>query len=303
MPLPPLPEPSSRTRRLGGLARAVPAVTLLSSTLLAFNVLQTASLALRPVSRQGFRRFNREAADLWWGWCVSTAKLLHGTRIVVTGDDVPAQESAIVVANHQQMADVTFLMFLARAKGRLGDLKWFVKHPVKYVPGVGWGMAFLDCIFVKRNWAADRSSIEATFSRLIRDRVPLWLVSFPEGTRITPSKLARSRDYAAQHELYQPNHVLVPRTKGFVATVQGLRGHVDAVYDLTIGYQEGVPTLWQYIRGFATCAHFHVRRFPIDELPGSDEELTDWLHHCFEHKDQLLDHFYRTGRFESARTS
>ncbi|MBW2527821.1 MAG: acyltransferase [Deltaproteobacteria bacterium] len=297
MPLPPLPNPPRRADRVGGLMRAAPAVAFLSSTLLALNGAQTASLAVRPLSRRGFRRFNRWAADRWWGWCVTGAKVLHGTRIEVTGDDVPPRENAIVIANHQQMADITFLMFLARAKHRLGDLKWFVKKPIKYVPGVGWGMAFLDCIFVERNWARDRSSIERTFGRLIRDRVPLWLVTFPEGTRVTPEKIERSRAFAAERGLTPLRHVLVPRTKGFVATVQGLRSHADAVYDVTIGYEEGVPTLWQYVKGFATVAHFHVRRFPTDELPQSDGELGAWLHQRFERKDERLERFYQTGSF------
>jgi 1-acyl-sn-glycerol-3-phosphate acyltransferase len=295
MPLPPLPDPPRRSERVGAVLRAAPVVAFLSSTLLALNGAQTASLALLPISRRGFRRFNRFAADLWWGWSVTAAKKLYGTRIDVTGDDVPPLESAIVIANHQQMADINFLMFLARSKSRLGDLKWFVKKPLKYVPGIGWGMVFLDCIFVERNWAADRSSIERTFERLVRDRIPVWLVTFPEGTRVTPDKLEGARAYAVKRGLTPPRHVLVPRTKGFAATVHGLRGHVDAVYDVTIGYDDGVPTLWQFTKGFVTVAHLDVRRYPIDELPDNDEELSAWLLQRFEEKDQRLDDFYRSG--------
>ena len=128
------------------------------------NAAQTASQALRPISPRLFREFNRWAADTWWGWCVTGAQKLHGAHIVVSGDPIPPKENAFVVANHQQMADITFLMFLARSKGRLGDLKWFVKKPIKYVPGVGWGMAFLDCLFIERKWTADRQSIARTLS-------------------------------------------------------------------------------------------------------------------------------------------
>ena len=61
------------------------------------------------------------------------------------------------------MADITFLMDFAYRKGRLGDMKWMVKDIIKYVPGVGWGMLFLDCIFVKRDWTTDKESIRKTF--------------------------------------------------------------------------------------------------------------------------------------------
>lgn len=297
MPLPPLPDPKRKRDRIRGLSRAIPAVSFLGSTLLAFNAVQTASLGVRLVSLPAFRKFNRWAADTWWGWCVTGGELLHDVKLIITGDDVPMRENAIVVVNHQNMADITFLMAYARSKDRLGDLKWFVKKPIKYVPGVGWGMVFLDCLFVERQWTADRSSIEATFKRILDGDVPIWLISFVEGTRVTPDKIERSRAYAQERGIEPLEHLLVPRTKGFVASVQGLRSHIGAVYDLTLGYVEGVPTLWQYIQGYAPRAHLHVRRYPIDKLPESDDELSVWLHDRFVEKDQLLAHYYEHGVF------
>ena len=264
---------------------------------MAFNALQTASVAIRPVSRTSFRKVNRWAADTWWGWCVSLGEILHDVRLDITGDPVPMRENAIVVVNHQNMADITFLMAYARTKDRLGDLKWFVKKPIKYVPGVGWGMVFLDCLFVERNWSADRASIEATFDRILSDHVPLWLISFVEGTRVTPwqdrqvTRLRRATWACAAVAR------AVAEDEGFVASVQGLRTHVDAVYDFTLGYERGVPNLWQYIKGFAPHAHLHVRRYPIRTIPTSDEELGEWLHARFREKDELLSHYYEHGAF------
>jgi 1-acyl-sn-glycerol-3-phosphate acyltransferase len=298
MPLPPLPDPETQSARLGGLTKAVPATAFLFSTLLAFNGVQTLSLALKLFSPRRFREFNRWAADTWWGWCVTGSEKLHDARVVVTGDDVPMRENAIVIANHQQMPDITFLMIWARQKDRLGDMKWMVKDIIKWVPGVGWGMAFIDCVFVKRDWAADQASIERTFSRLTDNQVPVWLLSFPEGTRVSATKVARSQEYARAQGLAPLEHVLVPRTKGFVASVAGLRRHAAAIYDVTIGYERGVPTLWQYIKGFVNRAHLHVRRFPIADLPVDDEALAVWLQQRFQEKDRLLAHFYEHGHFE-----
>lgn len=299
MPLPPLSNPPSTKERVRGLSFGVPATTFLASTLLGFNVLQTASLAVRPVSREAFRGVNRWAADTWWGLCVTLSERMHDVRLVLTGDEIPPRENAIVVANHQQMPDITFLMAFARSKGRLGDLKWFVKKAIKYVPGVGWGMVFLDCLFVERSWTADRASIEQTFERIVQDRVPLWLVSFVEGTRVSPEKIKASHVYAQKNGLPAFEHVLLPRTKGFVATVHGLRSHIDAIYDVTIGYVDGVPSLWQYVQGFAPVAHLHVRRYPVDTLPSTDDELSAWLMDRWREKDELLKHYYEHGAFPS----
>jgi 1-acyl-sn-glycerol-3-phosphate acyltransferase len=207
------------------------------------------------------------------------------------------RENAIVISNHQQMPDITFLMDFARRKDRLGDLKWIVKDIIKYVPGVGWGMLFLDCVFVKRTWTDDQESIRQTFARIVDNDVPVWLISFSEGTRITPEKLARSQAYAREHGLPEPRHVLVPRTKGFVATVLGLRDHVKAVYDVTIGYEGGVPTLTQFIKGYVPRAHMHVRRHPIETLPRDEDGLAAWVVQAFRDKDDLMEQYYQRGTF------
>ena len=297
MPLPPLKDPPGIGPKIHAATVSAPMAGFLMSALLVINLGQTLSLGVRPFSRHAFRKFNREMADLWWGMCVTISRRLNKVKLVLTGDEIPPRENAIVLVNHQQMPDITFLMVLARDKGRLGDMKWFVKDQLKYMPGIGWGMVFLDCLFVKRDWTADVEHIRQTFGRIMRDEVPLWLMIFPEGTRFSPHKLEKSRAYAQKKGLHQPEHTLTPRTKGFVASVIGLRGHLDAVYDITIGYEQGVPDLWQYIKGLSTRAHLNVHRVPADQLPVSEDELTAWLQHRYQRKDELLEHFYSHGSF------
>lgn len=283
--------------RIVARARGLGASVLAFSTLLVCNGLQVLSLVVRPFSARGFRRVNRWIANTWWGACVLWARKCNGTRVVVTGDDLPDRENAIVVSNHQEMSDIPVLMDLALSKRRLGDMKWFVKNPVKYVPGVGWGMLFLDCLFVKRNWTRDRSSILATFDRLRRHATPHWVISFVEGTRARPTKLEASRAFALSRGMQPTRHVLIPRTKGFVATTEGLRGHAQAVYDMTIGYVDGVPSLWQWVQGRVRTVHVHVRRFAAEDLPVDGEALSEWLLERFRVKDELLERFCRDGAF------
>lgn len=297
MPLPPLKDTEGTIERVVSTLRVVPPVAFLGTTLMGLNGAQTASLVLLPFSPRGFRAFNRWAAERWWGACVSLSRSVNGVSVVVTGDPIPDGENAIVILNHQDMADITFVLDYAETKGRLGDLKWMVKDVIKYVPGVGWGMLFLDCIFLKRDWAEDKESIRRTFARLRDNDVPVWLLSFSEGTRITADKLAAAKEHARSHGMPEPRHVLLPRPKGFTATVEGLRDHVGAVYDITIGYEGGVPTIGQFVRGLSPRAHLHVRRFPIDELPADEPGLAEWLRARFVEKDELLERYYATGSF------
>lgn len=255
------------------------------------------TLLIRPFSARAFRSANRFLADTWLRSATGWVARLYGTRLEVSGDPMPEGENVILIANHQTGADIPLLFALAGLEKRCGDLKWFAKESVRYIPLAGWGMHFLDCVFVKRNWMADRQNIEQVFDKIVRYRVPMWLISFVEGTRLTPEKLARSRAFALRRDLPPPEHVMVPHTKGFHATILGLRSHADAVYDVTIGYVGGIPSFWQWYKGQARRVCLHVRRFPLATLPTELDDLADWLLARFREKDALLDHYYTSGAF------
>ncbi len=296
-------EPLTDTGGLWTKLRALLFAALGFVALLGINLIQLLSLVLLPFSARAFRAVNCWCAGTWWGWCVTFAEKANKTEIVFSGSDVPLCEDVLLVANHQQMPDITAIMKFAKTKDRLGDLKFFVKKQLKWVPGLGWGMQFLDCLYIDRDWTADQNSIEKTFSNLVNNSVPVYLVSFVEGTRFTMAKLENARAFARDHGLREPRHTLVPRTKGFAASVEGLRSHITSVYDLTIGYEGGVPSLWQYVKGLVARIHVHVRRYEIESLPDSADGLRQWLFDRWEEKDSLLDHFYATGAFPGEMTA
>lgn len=273
---------------------------LIGLEILICNLLQMLSLALMPFSGVAFRAVNRNIAKVWFSSLAIFLEHLPGLEFVQTGDALPVKENAFVVANHQSGADIPAIIVLAHRCRRTADLKWFVKDVIKWVPGIGWGMLFLDCLFLKRNWSEDKEKILATFNRLRANRVPFFLLSYVEGTRLTLAKRDRSREYCKKAGLPVLTHVLSPRTRGFEATLEGLGTMADAVYDVTLAF-EGFPTgaipgfgalLWGPLRR----VHLHVRRYPAEKLPRTKEHRVQWILDRFTDKDQLLATFYRTGR-------
>jgi 1-acyl-sn-glycerol-3-phosphate acyltransferase len=261
------------------------------------NFMQFPSLLLLPFSKKAFRQYNRIVAFLiWGGWAWSVQRLI-GLKVIITGENLPNKEDAVVICNHQDMGDILILLCLALQKGRTADLKWIVKDILKYVPGLGWGMVFLECIFIKRRGFGDEARITKTLDRFSKDKVPLWMVLFPEGTRFTKEKQQKSIAYAKRRGRQPNQHLLMPRTKGFTTTVDRLKNHVKAVYSITIGYEGKVPKLTHIIRGDVQRVHCHVRRFPLADLPSETEALSDWLHEEFKIKDQLMDGFYKNCIF------
>lgn len=273
--------------------------------ILVLHPVQLASLVLRPFSRPAFRRVNRWCARSIWGAWVLLSERLNGIAIAWTGDPPPRRENAIVVANHQAMTDIMVLLCVAWRCRRLGHMKFFAKKVVKYVPGPGWGMQFLDCVFVDRDWTRDRARIEAVFARYRLEQIPLFLVSFLEGTRLTARKHAAAVAHAEERGLPVPRHTLVPRTKGFVAMLQGLEGHVDAVYDVTIGYPLRTPSLFEAFCGRVPVVAVDLRRWPVSALPSPDDEaaVAAWVQARWAEKDARLAVLQATGAFPGEATT
>jgi len=99
--------------------------------LILVNGIQMLSLLVKPFSTRAFRKINRACAAGWWGMAVSGARLVNKDQILMTGHDVPLHENVIIVSNHQQMPDIPMIMALAKSKGCLGNLKFFVKDILK----------------------------------------------------------------------------------------------------------------------------------------------------------------------------
>ncbi|KAJ3128474.1 hypothetical protein HK098_004369 [Nowakowskiella sp. JEL0407] len=181
----------------------------------------------------------------------------------------------------------------------LQNCKYFAKDSLKYFPAIGWGMYLMGMIFIKRQWNNDRGSIEKTFQTIKTTKVPAWIISYLEGSRQTPEKLHDSQVYAAKKGLPVLKNVMLPRTKGFVATVNAFRNtHIKAVYDLTIAYkhdEKGFQAFPSVINLHTTPLkgyHFniHVRRFLIADLPEDEEELSQWVINMWKEKDEILEY-------------
>ena len=103
-----------------------------------------------PFFWKAFRNLNVALAGSWWGGCEWLLRKAGGVDVKVTGDELPIEENVILISNHQGWGDIPMLFKLAKRRKGVGNMKWFVKDALKYLPAIGWGMIFLDCLFVKR---------------------------------------------------------------------------------------------------------------------------------------------------------
>tara|TARA_Y100000591_G_C21697502_1_gene626499 strand:+ start:43 stop:942 length:900 start_codon:yes stop_codon:yes gene_type:complete len=258
------------------------------------NIVQITSILFIPLSKKTFRKINTFLAGSWW----STAEWMmrkSGIKVVISGDELTPRENIILISNHQGMSDIPVLFKLAKEMKQIDHMKWFIKDIIKYVPGIGWGMLFLDGLFLKRNWDKDKHKIEDTFKKFFKNNIPIWLILFPEGTRFRPEKLKLMERIAKSKKLPPLNHVLLPRAKGFTASIQGLRGHCKTVLDATIIYEGSAPTITDLVLGKVSKVHLHVKRFELEELTNDKNELNHWITQRFYIKDEMIRKFQKNG--------
>ncbi|KAI0164741.1 hypothetical protein GGR57DRAFT_210487 [Xylariaceae sp. FL1272] len=191
---------------------------------------------------------------------------------------------------------------LAMRSNMLGQCRWFAKKQLRMVPFLGWGLWAMGMPMVSRKWMTDQREMQRVFSGIVDRKWPTWLISFSEATRYTPRKYAESVIWCEQNNRRQPLNLLYPRTRGFIATVQSLRRapHIKAVYDLTIAYEHRgefleAPTMWETLKlkdiSNTHGYQFHVmaRRYTLEDLPYTADELAIWLEERWIEKGEWLE--------------
>ncbi|KVI06582.1 probable 1-acyl-sn-glycerol-3-phosphate acyltransferase 4 [Cynara cardunculus var. scolymus] len=251
--------------------------------------------------------YSRKASSflfgLWLALWPFLFEKINRTKVIFSGETVPERERVLVIANHRTEVDWMYLWDLALRKGCLGCIKYVLKSSLMKLPVFGWGFHVFEFISVERRWEVDETIMRKMLSTFTNPLDPLWLAVFPEGTDFTEQKCIKSQLFAAENGLPELNNVLLPKTRGFYACVEILRGSLDAVYDVTIAYKNRCPTFTDNVFGVEPSeVHVHVRRIPLKDIPASESECNTWLLDAFQLKDQLLSDFIAQGHFPNQGT-
>ena len=107
-----------------------------------------------------------------------------GVSYCVEGRHNLPEGAAIAVANHQSTWETLALSFI------LPPQSWVLKKQLMRIPFFGWGLAMAKPIAIDRSsgQSAREQVIEQGTARL---REGLWVVIFPEGTRVAPGEVKR----------------------------------------------------------------------------------------------------------------
>jgi len=243
-----------------------------------------------------YRRTVEIIASVWQSFLVAIIEKIYGIEMVFTGEGVNRHEKTVMLLNHRTRLDWFYFFSYVFHSSILNRNKIALKAALKWVPGIGWAMQADNYIFLDRRWDTDQDHI----SKILRYHVDLNskpnILFFPEGTDFTENTLSKSNQYADKHSLSRFQYVLHPRTKGFCFFVNTLRkvDGIHAVHDVTVGYPYNITQgEVELLKGnVPKKVNFHLKRYPIDELPTDDQELSQWIKDRWIEKEERLRLFY-----------
>ena len=140
----------------------------------------TTALLLFPLSfevRYGYVR--------WFAvWNVWLLKSLCGLHYEIEGKENIPPETSIIFSKHQSTWETMALQLIFPPQ------TFVVKKELMWVPFFGWGLAVLKSIAIKRG--SGRSAIKQVVQQgKERLKDGIWVVIFPEGTRVRPGQHIR----------------------------------------------------------------------------------------------------------------
>jgi 1-acyl-sn-glycerol-3-phosphate acyltransferase len=199
----------------------------------------------------------------------------------------------MVTSNHQSWVDIFVLQrTLSR---RIPLLKFFLKQELIWVPMIGPAWWALDFPFMRRH---GKSALRKNPALGLKDReatrracarfalVPTSVMTFPEGTRLTPAK------HASQSQPYR--HLLRPKAGSLAMSLDAMGERFRSLLDVTIVYPEGVPTFWDLLCGRCHRVVVRLRQIEIGPEISGGEYTADpafrrrfhrWLDTLWQEKD------------------
>lgn len=113
--------------------------------------------------------------NLWW------LNVCCNVRYNIEGKDNIPDKACIVMCNHQSAFETLALQLIFIPQ------VWILKRELLHIPIYGWGLASMQPIAIDRG-SAIKSFRQIVEQGCVRLKQNLWVIIFPEGTRVAPGE-------------------------------------------------------------------------------------------------------------------
>lgn len=258
---------------------------------------------LKPFNKRLYRKIGYYLCYSFYSQLVFLADWWSGSTlyIYISEEDLKhcGKEHVLLLMNHCYEIDWLVGWMFCDKVGVLGNCKAYAKKVIQYIPTIGWAWKFAEFVFLERSFDKDREIIGRQIKEIMDYPDPVWLLLNAEGTRFTEKKHEASIQFARERGMVELKHHLIPRTKGFTASLPQLRGK-STILDIQLAISKDSPvkpTIFNILNGKPIVAHMHIRRIPLDTVPEDEEQAAEWLQELFRQKDLMQDSFHTHGDF------
>ncbi|XP_061402383.1 LOW QUALITY PROTEIN: 1-acyl-sn-glycerol-3-phosphate acyltransferase delta-like [Musca vetustissima] len=281
------------------------AITFFTSGLIINFIQLILHFTLKPFNKWLFRRIMYYLCYSLYSQLIFVADWYSNSKVHVYMDAEDEKkycgnEHVLLIMNHSYEIDwLAGWMFTEKARV-LGNCKAYAKKVIAYVPVIGWAWKFAEFVFLERSYDKDREIIARQLKEVFAYPDPTWLLLNAEGTRFTEKKHEASVKFAQERGMTVLKHHLIPRTKGFTASLESLRGRCPAIYDINLAFKKDAvnpPTISTLLNGKPVEGFMFVRRIPLEQVPADEEKAAAWLQNLFVEKDRIIDSFHTDGSF------
>ncbi|XP_035910318.1 1-acyl-sn-glycerol-3-phosphate acyltransferase gamma-like [Anopheles stephensi] len=280
------------------------AISFFTSGLIINSVQCVLYLGLKPFNKHLYRTIGYYLCYSFYSQLVFLADWWSDTKlnVYISDEDMKycGTEHVLLLMNHTYEIDWLLGWMFCEKVRVLGNCKAYAKKVIQYIPTIGWAWKFAEFVFLERSFEKDREIIGRQINEILDYPDPVWLLLNAEGTRFTEQKHEASVKFAQEKGMVPLKHHLIPRTKGFTASLPFLREKCPSVLDIQLAISKDSkvkPTIFNILNGKPIEAHMCVRRFPTATLPTREEDAAVWLQDLFREKDRMQDSFHRTGSF------
>ncbi len=281
----------------GTLVLLAVSVNTIASTVVIFLLAVVKLIAPKGTARNTVTHWLSSVGEYWISFNKLMAWFLHDMKWdIQLPDSLTPEGRYLVFCNHQSWVDILVLQHCLNRRAPF--MRFLLKQELIWVPFLGFCWWALDMAFLRRYSRAElvknpelRGKDLENAARACEKlkHIPVSMMSFPEGTRITSAK------HEQQNSPYE--HLLRPRYGGIGQVLYSFDDALDHLIDVTIIYPDGTPGLWQFVSGQISQIDVKIRLLPIGaEVRGKnfreDSEaknaLKAWLSEIWAEKEQYI---------------
>jgi len=211
--------------------------------------------------------------------------------IYYNGDIIESNDKIdILIGNHFNYIDFIIYQGIFR---QLSDkeIAFLYSKKIEKVPVIGRGFKYGNGLGLKKKIHLDIDNIK----EYIKNNNNIVIILYPEGTRITDTKLKKSQMYSKENNLPIYNHLLYPKMKGIFTIINELKKHnkLGNIIDFTVKVENtniNDNTIKDYLSKKLGKTYIKINTYKISDFDDYDN-FKKWFNLIWTEKEKYLDNY------------